>query len=189
MEYPQDLNALPPFSEWLENVVQAGNEVFADDVVDLSMLPTLRVQSFNSMKAYGNHFQVCSGESNLVTMNSDITVTCETVQQSSVSDSNPVLGKVTYFGKVVEILELDYGRLKSILLLCDWIAPIWRGPTASLNKNKYGFTLIKLSRLMRHSGNSFVFPLQASQIYFLDSADEPNWSTIVHTNPRSIRTY
>jgi len=183
------LNVLPDFPDWLHNVVQAGNEPFEDDVVDLSIPPRFKTRSFKSMKAYGLHFRVCDAESNLVTVDSGVTVTCETLQRNGISDTNCISGAVTYFGKIKEILELDYGRLKSVLLLCDWVAPISRGATACVKKDQYGFTLVKLSRLMRRSANSFVFPLQASQIFFVHCEKELQWSVVVHTNSRSTRIY
>jgi len=71
------------------------------------------------MKAYGKQFHVSTAEKNLVTADSRVIVTYETVQRSAPADRNLVRGEVTYFRKVKEILELDYGRLKPILLLCD----------------------------------------------------------------------
>jgi len=149
MNYPTALNILPDFPEWLRNTVQAGMQSFEDDVVNLYMSPCLKSRSFKSIKCYGKFFRVCSAEVNMVTSNSGVTITCETMQRSGLSDTNLVSGAVTYFGKVKEILELDYGRLKPVILLCDWIAPISRGSTACLKKDNYGFTLVKLSRLMR----------------------------------------
>lgn len=189
LQYPPELNALPNFSTWLGNVVQAGRESFDEDVVDLSVPPNFRVRSFKSMKAYGKQFRVCNAELNLITADFGVTVTSETLQRSGLSDANLVSGSVIYFGKVMEILELDYGRLKPVVLLCDWVSPIFRGPTACIKKDLDGFTLVKLNRLMRRSANSFVFPIQASQIFFIDSGDDPEWSVVVHTNPRTLRVY
>lgn len=126
---------------------------------------------------------------NLVTIDSRVTVTCETEQQSGPLDRNSILRAVSYFGRIQEILELDYGHLKPIVLLCNWMSPIWRGPTACLQKDKYGFTLIKSSRLMRRSENSFVFPLQASQVFFSKCGEEPDWLVVLHANARSTRVH
>jgi len=166
MTYPKHLQLLPEFSQWLQQKVQCGDQSFENDVVDLSMLPNVKARSFKSMKAYGMHLRVSSAESNLVTADSGVTVTCETVQQSGRLDRNPISGLVTYYGKIIEILELDYGCLKPIVLLCDWVEPIRRGNSPYVKEDKYGYTFVKFSRLMRKSSNSFVFPLQVSQIFF-----------------------
>ena len=189
LEYPPQLNPIPKFPQWLRIVVQAGDEVFEEDVLDLSILPSTRTKSFKSMKAFGIHFQVSSAESNLVTADSGVTVTCETMQQNQAADANAILGEVTYYGKIEEILELNYGRLKPILLYCNWVPPISRGPTAYMKMDKYGFTLVKLTRQMRRSANSFVFPLQASQVFFINCEEEPEWSTVLKTNSRSTRVF
>lgn len=187
MEYPQELNLIPEFAQWLQIVVHGGQHDFEDDIVDLSTPPNVRARSFKTMKAYGMHLRVSSAERNLVTTDSGVTVTCETIQQSGHFDRNPISGLVTYYGKIVEILELDYGRLKPIVLFCDWVDPIRRGPTVCLKEDKYGYTFVKLSRLMRRSSNSFVFPLQVSQIFFCHDLHEEGWSAIMHADSRSTR--
>lgn len=125
----------------------------------------------------------------MVTTDSRVTVTCETVQQSGISDQNPVSGLLTYYGKIIEILELDYGRLKPIVLLCNWVEPITRGPTACVKEDSYGYTFVRFSRLMKRSSNSFVFPLQVSQIFFGDDHHEDGWSIVLHADSRSTRVF
>jgi len=187
MEYPIHLEQLPPFPLWLEREVQRGQERFADDGVDLSMKPNVKAHSFKSMKAYGMHLCVSSVEANLVTADSGVTVTCETVQQSGRHDRSPVSGMVTYYGKIVEILELNYDWVKPIVLLCDWVEPIRRGPTTCMKEDKYGYTSVKLNRVMRRSSNSFVFPLQVPQIFFSESHHKEVWSVVLYVESRSIR--
>ena len=130
---------------------------------------------------------MCSAEVNLLTTNSG--VTSETMQLSSIVDAHTVIGPVTYYGKVQEILELDYGRLKPVLLFCNWVAPISRGPTICQKVDKYGFTLVKLSRLMRRSTNSFIFPVHASKIIFSHFLKDLKSSTMIHTESRSACVY
>lgn len=189
MNYPEELNEVPHFVFWLKQAVEEGNESLSDDVVDLSIAPRFRSKSFRSMKAYGKQFRICDAEVNLVTCDSGVTATCETLQRSGLSDVNLISGSVTYYGKIKEILELDYGRLKPVLLLCDWVVPISRGATTSMKKDENGFTLLKPRRLMRRSANSFVFPIQTSQIFFLNCEDEPGWCVVLHTEPRKTRVY
>jgi len=80
------MNVISDFSEWLQQLVQDGNEHFEDNVVDLSMPPSLRTKSYKSMKAYGTNFRVSSAELNLVTSDSGVTVSCETLQRSGLAD-------------------------------------------------------------------------------------------------------
>lgn len=170
--------------------MRSGNDVFEDDVVALSMPLSMRARSFKSMRAYGQQFRVCSSEANLITSDCGVTVTSETVQRSGISDAHTVTGPVTYYGKVQEILELDYGSLKLVVLLCDWVPPISRGPSACEKIDKYGFTLVKLSRLMRRSTNSFVFPLHSLKVFFSNFSEDLEWSAMVHVEPtRSTRVY
>ena len=187
MVYPTELNVVPVFSEWLQSYVRLGTASFEDDVLELSTPPSHKARLFKSMKAYGNFFRVSSVEGKFVTADSGVSATCETIQRSGPFDRNTIVGSVTYFGRIVEIIELDYGQLKPIVLLCDWVEPIWRGPTACLRKDKYGFTSLKLRRLMRRSANSFIFPVQASKIFFSTCVDEPEWSMVLYSNPHATR--
>jgi len=187
MNYPNELNEVPIFSEWLQALVQGGNQAFENDIIDLSMPPNSKARSFKSMKAYGNYIRVSSVEEKLVTSDSAVTATCETMQRSGPSDRNLVAGYVTYFGRVGEIIELDYGRLKPVVLLCDWVEPIWRGPTACLKKDTYNYTFLKLKRLMHRSANSFVFPVQVSKIFYCTFPEDTEWSTVLHAPSRVTR--
>lgn len=111
LEYPPHLNLIPNFPQWLQTLVQLGNEDIDVDVVDLSMPPRQRIRTFKSLKAYRNKLRMASAEVHLVTANSGVIVTCETLQRSGLSDRNLIAGEVTYYGKIVDIIELDYGRL------------------------------------------------------------------------------
>lgn len=134
LDYPPELSVILDFPKWLKDVVQARGLNFEEDILELSLPPNFRTKSFKSLKAYEKLYRVCSAETKSVIVDSGVTVTCETMQRSSVGDANLVCGEVTYFGQVKEILELDYGRLKLILLLCDWVRPISRGPTACIRR-------------------------------------------------------
>jgi len=50
MEYPVELNEIPEFALWLPSFVEAGNDNFEDDIVDLAMPPNFKMRSFKSLK-------------------------------------------------------------------------------------------------------------------------------------------
>ncbi|CAM6062576.1 unnamed protein product [Sphagnum tenellum] len=93
----------------------------------VSMPPTLEARSYRTMFAFGNHFHVSNVEEHLTTFDSGVVATFEHECRSRPNDQRPILAKLEYVGWVEEILELNYGALKTMVLLCDWVKTIIMG--------------------------------------------------------------
>ncbi|KAK6791777.1 hypothetical protein RDI58_010858 [Solanum bulbocastanum] len=79
----------------------------------------------------------------------------------STSDSAPKSGNITYYGRLNDIVELNYYE-KVVLFKCDWV-DVTQG--RGVMKDDFGFTVVNFSHLI-HSGGRisdepFVFPGQA----------------------------
>jgi hypothetical protein len=96
------------------------------------------------------------------TKNSGVMVTAKTSHYATAGNANPVLRDVTYYGRVIDIVELNYsGQFSVVLFKCEWIDVF---SEEGIQKDKYGYTLVNFSHLM-HKGDKiehepFIFPDQ-----------------------------
>jgi hypothetical protein len=71
------------------------------------------------MYAFGNHIHVAGVEQHLTTCDNGVVATFEQSYVSRLNDQKPVFTKLEYVGWVEEILELNYGVLNIVVLLCN----------------------------------------------------------------------
>jgi hypothetical protein len=130
VQYPEEVRPLPTYEKWIlfaiSDAINDGEKI-DEEIIQLSIPPTLKATAYRSMFAYGNHIRVRSAETHLVTMDSGVAAVFGTTCRSSVNDKNPVNVDVEYVGYVEEILELNYGTTCVIVLLCHWVRANYRG--------------------------------------------------------------
>ena len=55
------------------------------------------------------------------TQNSGVTVVAETTSFASVKDKKPIKANIRYYGRIIDIVELDYySQFKVVLFKCEW---------------------------------------------------------------------
>ena len=186
MQYPEYLTPLPKLVHWLALAVrdaQAENKVVDRDVISISMWPTLTATAHRSMWAYGNHFRVQSAEHHLTTMDCGVAATFDQWCVSGPNDQNPVFAPVEYVGKVEEILDIDYGRFRTTVMLCNWV----QATCHTMKRDAYGFTLVNFNRHIPISAESFCFPMHVEQVFFSESPMERGWHIVLRKEPRGRR--
>ncbi|KAK0600743.1 hypothetical protein LWI29_018024 [Acer saccharum] len=117
------------------------------------------------------------------TQNSGVVVTAKTSSFASSKDKNPIVGDVSYFGNVVDVVELDYyGGRKVALFKCDWIDI---NSNRGTKKDELGFTLVNPSCLLK-TEEPFILASQAIQVFYVEDPVETDWHAVVFTKPRDL---
>jgi len=125
----------------------------------MSMPPTLEAKLYRSMYAYKNHIHVASAEEHLTTCDNGIATTFGQRCVLGPNDRRPIIARLEYVGCTEKILELNYGVLKIIVLLCNWVKTNYNKSNATIKQDKYGFTLVNFAYLIPILDQSFVSPI------------------------------
>nr|GEU98882.1 hypothetical protein [Tanacetum cinerariifolium] len=118
------------FPWWLKNQVSLLQEENVDEeVLSLAIGPNIAAKQYNGFITNGYRFLIRRHEEFKNTQNSGVMVEVEGGY---------------YYGKLTNIIELEYFRgYKIVLFQCDWVDNrLYRG----LKKDKYGFPLVNFSR-------------------------------------------
>jgi len=96
---------------------------------------------------------------------------------------------IPYVGVLQDILLLDYGPLQTpvILLRCEWVKPFdnQRNPTHSRDDD--GFLVVNFRHKLPRLAEPFIFPSQATQVFFSDVVDRPKWKVVLRKEARAKR--
>jgi hypothetical protein len=76
------------------------------------------------------------------------------------------MATLEYVRWIEEILELDYGRFQTVVLLCNWVVANYKRSNATVRQDEYGFTLFNFECLIPFSTQSFAFPMHVEQVFF-----------------------
>jgi hypothetical protein len=185
------MEEIPAFSAWLEADVKATIDegmVVPEDVEDSSKPPNLQAQRYGSIYSYGYHFRVKSAEDSAHnTCDSGVAAIFRRPCRSGRRDPNPVDANLEYIGQIMEIVELNYGRHCTVVLVCEWVKANYRGRNATVKKDEWGFTMANFNALVPYGYESFAFPYHCEQVFFSDDEDEPGWRVVLRTEVRGRR--
>jgi hypothetical protein len=121
------------------------------------------------------------------TADSGVVATFRRPFQNGQRDRNIVIASLEYVGNVEEILELDYGIVCLVVLVCTWVKANYRGPSSIIKKDRWGFTVANFESLIQPGYESFAFPLHVDQVYFSRCPDMPGWKVVIWTEVRGRR--
>jgi hypothetical protein len=68
------------------------------------------------------------------------------------------VASIEYVGWIEKILELDYGRFQTIVLLYNWVIANYESFTTIMKCDEYRFMLMNFERLIPLLTEPFAFP-------------------------------
>ena len=150
----------------------------------LSKKPAQRGTRYRRVLAFGNHFRVEDEHTtHLLSYNSGV---ASIFQQQS---ENGEESAVNYVGVLRDILDLDYGTLsRSIIMMrCDWVKAHDSRGNPTYMRDEAGFLLVNFRHTQPCMLDPFIFPSQATQVFFSDVAGRPSWRVVLRKEARARR--
>ncbi|KAH0704352.1 hypothetical protein KY285_018630 [Solanum tuberosum] len=177
------------FHEWFKEYVASQNGVeITSEIELLANGPNNVVRRFKEYNIHGFKFRTIWKEQGLKTQNSGIVMSAVTKRFSSGRGSIEQSSDDMYYGKLVDIIELNYyGKLKVVLFKCLWV-------DTTLNKgikiDQFGITSVNFTRLI-HTGvketdEPFILASDARMVYYVDDPIDEDWCCVCHMKPRDI---
>ena len=178
----------PVLADWIERTVQASNlDLRKAEDMDrflLSKRPSQRATRYGRVLAFGNRFRVDDDTTgHLVSYNSGVASLFQEVSENSQESS------VNYVGVLKDILELDYGALtmKIILMRCEWIKTQDNRGNPTYIRDDAGFLTVNFRHKLPRLADPFIFPSQATQVFFSDVIERPGWKVVLRKEARARR--
>nr|XP_025695093.1 uncharacterized protein LOC112796725 [Arachis hypogaea] len=157
-----------------------------EDLRYLARGPSRYAKRFSTFSINGFSFRTTNRDNGLKTQNSGVFLMSSTPCVASASDANVRNADLSYYGKLEDIIELNYnGRFQVTLFKCKWADTTreW-----GCRKDSWGFTSVNFSRVI-HSGDReeddpYIEASQARMVYFVNDEVNKDWSVVVHLKPR-----
>ncbi|CAN6923713.1 unnamed protein product, partial [Brassica oleracea] len=119
---------------------------------------------------YGYKFRASGRDDGLKTQHSGVYVNANTVSYASSRDQNPKAGDIAYYGKLVEVIELNYYETFRVVLF----KRKWADTRSSrgCKHDVYGHNMVNFDRLL-HTGDEeedepYVLASQAKMVYYVE---------------------
>ncbi|KAM3358612.1 hypothetical protein P3S68_021545 [Capsicum galapagoense] len=145
--------------------------------------PSPSARRFSAYNINGFKFCTLSREQGLKTQNSG-----DTSCFSSNADKNARQAEFPYYGKLEEIIELNYyGQFRVVLFKCQWADTTHDRGFKKVGSN---FNSVNFSKLIhrgyREDHDPYIEVSQENLVYYLDGETNKGWSVAVHLKPRDL---
>ena len=119
-----------------------------------------------------------------VTQCDGVSVVAKTSSYASAKDGNPVEGDVTYYGRISEIVELNYSNVGHVVLFkCDWVKNI----NGVRQLDNFGITEVNFNHMcnaLDQNFEPFILASQAKQVYYVQDPLDIEWHAFIEPTVR-----
>ena len=172
---------MPPFTDWLYSHVRrlrAEGFPLLQNVVRLFCHPSTSATTWHRMYVQGAYFRCHIGEGSLPP---HATFDCGIVVKNNEGQHTIDVGILK------QVLMLDYGDLKLVMMKVSWVKHTRQGQSM-IKKDRHGFWMCKLDeREDLAAKNQFIFPSHVAQVFFISDQSSPDWKVILSNKPGSQR--
>ncbi|XP_060171665.1 uncharacterized protein LOC132602887 [Lycium barbarum] len=178
------------FVDWFKKRIMNPDTIdtiFAD-LIFLARGPSVNARRFTAYNINGFKFRILAREEGLKTQNSGVFLTSNTSCVASSVDGNLRQADLPYYGKLEDIIEINYyGRFRVVLFKCKWADPT---RDRGYKKDRWNFNCVSFDRLI-HSGEReehepYIEASQAQMVFYVDDVVNKGWSVAVHMKPRDL---
>ena len=153
------------------------HENVPDWIKELSRGPNLVARRYSGYLTNGYRFHTRQRDARRKTQNSGVTLVALTTSFASSKDKNPVDANLTYYGRIIDIIELDYyGHFKVVLFRCDWY---------DAGEDIYGLTYVHFNKKC-YQEEPFILASQAHQCFYVQDPFEQYKHYVMKTVPRDL---
>ncbi|PHU01230.1 hypothetical protein BC332_31017 [Capsicum chinense] len=177
------------FHEWFKEYVACQDG--ANIILEIQWLvrgPNNVVRRFKEYNIHGFKFRTLRKEHGLKTQNSGVVMSSLTKRFSNGREFVEQSSDDIYYGKLVDIIELNYYRkLKVVLFKCIWVdTTLYKG----IKIDQFEITSVIFSHLI-HTGakeidEPFILATDARMVYYVDDPIDEDWCVVCHMKSRDI---
>lgn len=166
------------FAAWFAKRVDRTNEQIDDlELRALSCGPNSVAFRYHGFNIKGFAFRTVESEQNKKVQNSGVMV-----QSTHDNDDH----ESTYYGRLTDVISLDYGgRGRIVLFRRDWV-----NITNGVKIDPLGFEMVNFSRLIhtgeREEHEPFILASQAQMVYYVCDPKDEDWYCVIRHTPRDI---
>jgi hypothetical protein len=187
--YPEWLSKVN-LADWIRDEVESNKENMSEDerqkLIAFSYPPPREVETYNAVKAYGNHFRVSGDRSDhFKTYDSGIPCTFQ------IQNRNGGTCEVSHVGELMEIINIRYEQLDENFMIMNgrWVDSQWhdaKGRPATMKFDEAGLLMANFAKMKGKQDCPYVWPLHVQQIFFWPHGNN-GWRHVLHKEARARR--
>ncbi|XP_057440976.1 uncharacterized protein LOC130732968 [Lotus japonicus] len=160
----------------------------SEEMKFLAKGPMQHAKRYSAYNINGFKFRTVDSEDGLQTQNSGVFLTSKTPCVASSANANLRQVDLPYYGKLEDIIELNYySCFQVVLFKCKW-ADTKRD--RGFRKDAWKFSSVNFSQCIhtgeREEHDPYIEASQAKLVYYVDEEVNKGWSLVVHMMPRDL---